>query len=114
MSMMTAEQYEDSLRELNLVVYMFGKKLDNVVADPIIRPSMQAVAKTYELAHLPEHEDRSVMLRQLLTGKPRGDDQALSDTWDAIQAHGECGDMHEGSKAFVEKRKPNWAPYTGK
>jgi len=57
MSMMTAEQYEESLRRLNLVVYIFGKRLDNVVDDPIIRPSMNAVAKTYELAHRPEHED---------------------------------------------------------
>jgi len=57
MTMMTAEQYEESLRRLNLVVYMFGKRIDNVVDDPIVRPSMNAVAKTYELAHRPEHED---------------------------------------------------------
>ena len=57
MAMMTAEQYEESLRHLNLVVYMFGKRVENVVDDPIIRPSMNAVAKTYELAHRPEHED---------------------------------------------------------
>jgi len=55
--MMTAEQYEESLRKLNLVVYMFGERLRNVVDDPIIRPSMNAVARTYELAHHPEHED---------------------------------------------------------
>ena len=57
MTMMNAEQYEESLRRLNLVVHMFGKRLENVVDDPIIRPSMKAVAKTYELAHCPEHED---------------------------------------------------------
>ena len=57
MTMMTAKQYEESLRRLNLVVYMFGKRVENVVDDPIIRPSMNAVAKTYELAHRPEHED---------------------------------------------------------
>ena len=51
--MMTADQYEESLRRLNLVVYMFGKRLDNVVDDPIIRPSMQAVAKTYEMEQQP-------------------------------------------------------------
>jgi len=55
--MMNAEQYEESLRRLNLVVHMFGKRLENVVDNPIIRPSMNAVAKTYELAHRPEHED---------------------------------------------------------
>ena len=57
MTMMTAEQYEESLRSLNLVVYMFGKRLNNIVDDPIIRPSMQAVAKTYDMAHCLEHED---------------------------------------------------------
>lgn len=57
MAMMTAEQYEESLRRLNLAVYMFGERLDNVVDNPIIRPSMQAVAKTYEMAHRPEYED---------------------------------------------------------
>jgi 4-hydroxybutyryl-CoA dehydratase/vinylacetyl-CoA-Delta-isomerase len=54
--MMTAQEYEESLRQLNLVVYLFGKRVVSVVDDPIIRPSMKAVAKTYELAHLPEHE----------------------------------------------------------
>jgi len=55
--MLTAAQYEESLRRLNLTVYMFGKRIENVVDDPIIRPSMNAVAKTYDLAHQPEHED---------------------------------------------------------
>lgn len=54
--MMTAWQYEESLRKLNLEVYMLGRKISNVVDDPIIRPSMKAVAKTYELAHDPKHE----------------------------------------------------------
>ncbi len=55
--MMNAKEYEESLRKLNLVVYMFGKRIENVVDDPIIRPSMNAVALTYELAHNPKHED---------------------------------------------------------
>ncbi|MBW2061006.1 MAG: 4-hydroxyphenylacetate 3-hydroxylase family protein [Deltaproteobacteria bacterium] len=57
MPIMTAEQYEESLRKLNLVIYMFGERVENPVDHPIIRPSMNAVAKTYELAHLPEYED---------------------------------------------------------
>lgn len=57
MPMMTAEQYEDSLRHLNLKVYIFGQRVGNVVDNPIIRPSMNAVAKTYELAHRPEYEE---------------------------------------------------------
>jgi 4-hydroxybutyryl-CoA dehydratase/vinylacetyl-CoA-Delta-isomerase len=57
MPLMTPEDYEESLRQLNLVVYMFGKRVEDFVGDPVIRPSMKAVAKTYELAHRPEHED---------------------------------------------------------
>lgn len=66
--MMTAEQYEESLRHLNMVVHMFGKRVENLVDNPIIRPSMKAVAKTYELAHLPEHED-IMTARSHITGK---------------------------------------------
>ena len=66
--MMTAQQYEESLRKLNLVVYMFGKRIKNVVDDPIIRPSMNAVAATYELALRPEYEDIMTATSHL-TGK---------------------------------------------
>lgn len=57
MSMMTGKEYEKSLRKLHLKVYMFGERVENVVDNPIIRPSMNAVAWTYELAHRPEYED---------------------------------------------------------
>lgn len=55
--LMTAKQYEASLRKLKLEVYLFGKKVDNVVDHPIIRPSMNAVALTYGLAHSPKYKD---------------------------------------------------------
>ncbi|MBN1880995.1 MAG: 4-hydroxyphenylacetate 3-hydroxylase family protein [Deltaproteobacteria bacterium] len=57
MTLMDGKAYEESLRRLNLVVYMFGERIHNVVDDPIIRPSMKAVAATYDLLHRPEHED---------------------------------------------------------
>ncbi|MEJ2588026.1 MAG: 4-hydroxyphenylacetate 3-hydroxylase family protein [Deltaproteobacteria bacterium] len=68
MPMMTAKEYEESLRKLNLKVYMFGERIGNVVDNPIIRPSMNAVAKTYELAHSPEHEDLMTAVSHV-TGK---------------------------------------------
>lgn len=68
MAIMNAGQYEESLRKLNLVVYMFGKRVKNVVDNPIIRPSMSAVAATYELANKPEHEDIMTATSHL-TGK---------------------------------------------
>ncbi|MFW6011559.1 MAG: 4-hydroxyphenylacetate 3-hydroxylase family protein [Desulfosalsimonas sp.] len=66
--MMTAQQYEESLRKLNLIIYMFGDRIENPVDHPIIRPSMNAVAKTYELAHLPEYEDLMTAVSHI-TGK---------------------------------------------
>ncbi|MDD5713251.1 MAG: 4-hydroxyphenylacetate 3-hydroxylase family protein [Smithellaceae bacterium] len=67
-AMMNAKQYEESLRKLKLVVYLFGKKIDNVVDDPIIRPSMNAVAATYELAEKPEYAEIMTAASHL-TGK---------------------------------------------
>jgi E-phenylitaconyl-CoA hydratase len=39
--------------------------------------------------------------------------QGLAGAWARIQAHTSHPDLAEGSRAFVEKRKPRWAPYTG-
>ena len=36
---------------------MFGKGTGSPADDPVIAPSMEAVGKTYELAHRPEYED---------------------------------------------------------
>lgn len=57
MTLMNAAQYEESLRKLNLEAYIFGERISDPVDHPIIRPSMNAVALTYELAHYPEFED---------------------------------------------------------
>jgi 4-hydroxybutyryl-CoA dehydratase/vinylacetyl-CoA-Delta-isomerase len=57
MPMKTAQEYIESVRKLKLIVYMFGKKMDNVVEDPIIRPSLNAVAMTYALAQNPKYKE---------------------------------------------------------
>ncbi|MGI9432274.1 MAG: enoyl-CoA hydratase/isomerase family protein [Myxococcota bacterium] len=38
--------------------------------------------------------------------------EGLANTWRDIQAHTGHPDLDEGTKAFVEKRKPRWAPYS--
>ena len=53
MALMTGEQYEESLRKLNLKVYLLGELVENVVDHPIIRPSMNSVKLTYDLAQDP-------------------------------------------------------------
>lgn len=57
MAIMTGKEYIESLRKLDIKVYMFGEKVENPVDHPIIRPSINSVAMTYELANDPEYED---------------------------------------------------------
>ena len=54
--MMTSEQYRDSLGDLNLDVYIQKNKANNVQDNPVIRRSIDATARTYEMAHRPEYE----------------------------------------------------------
>ena len=57
MALMTGEQYIESIRKMKMNVYMFGKKVDYPVDDPILRPSLNSVRMTYDLAQMPEYED---------------------------------------------------------
>lgn len=66
--MMTREEYIASLRKMNLQVYFMGEKIDNPVDHPMIRPSMNSVALTYELAQQEEYKDL-MTAKSNLTGK---------------------------------------------
>ena len=50
MAIRTGEDYINSLRGRKLKVYLFGELIDDYVEHPIIRPSINAVAETYDLA----------------------------------------------------------------
>ena len=66
--MMTKEQYIESLRKLNLNLWMFGKKVENPVDDPVIRPSLNSFAATYEAAEDPQYADLMIATSNI-TGK---------------------------------------------
>ena len=66
--MMTKEQYIESLRKLNLKVYFMGELISNPVDHPMIRPSMNSVAMTYELAEKDEYKTL-MTAKSNLTGK---------------------------------------------
>ena len=46
----TSDDYIESLRDRNLKVFLFGELVDEPVDHPMIRPSINAVAETYDLA----------------------------------------------------------------
>jgi 4-hydroxybutyryl-CoA dehydratase / vinylacetyl-CoA-Delta-isomerase len=46
----TGEDYVNSLRGRGITMYMFGERIENPVDHPIVRPSINALARTYDLA----------------------------------------------------------------
>lgn len=66
--LMTKEQYIESLRKMKTRVYMFGEQVENWVDHPIIRPSIECVGMTYELANDPEYADL-MTTKSSLTGE---------------------------------------------
>lgn len=50
MTIQTGEEYIESLRGRNLKVYLFGELVKEPVDHPMIRPSINAIAATYDLA----------------------------------------------------------------
>lgn len=57
MALMTGEQYIESIRNLHMNVYMFGKRIENPTDNPILRPSLNSVRMTYDLAQMPEYQE---------------------------------------------------------
>jgi 4-hydroxybutyryl-CoA dehydratase/vinylacetyl-CoA-Delta-isomerase len=66
--MKTAKQFIDSLRDMNHEIYLFGERVKSPVDHPIIRPTVNCVAATYELAHQPNYESLLTATSHL-TGK---------------------------------------------
>ena len=57
MALMTGQEYIESIRKMKMQVYMFGEKVESPVDNPILRPALNSVRMTYDLAQMPEHED---------------------------------------------------------
>jgi len=67
--LMTAKEYIDSLRQRKMNIYLLGEKVENPVDHPIIRPSINAIAMTYKIAHEAENKKYGATTSNL-TGKP--------------------------------------------
>lgn len=83
--MKTGAQYIESLRKLNLNLYMFGEKVESPVDHPIIIPSMNAVAMTYDLALDPLHEDLMTVTSSLTGEKINLFNHVFSSNKDLVQ-----------------------------
>jgi len=47
----TATEYVASLRKMNCTAFIMGDRVENTVDHPLVKPSLNAVSLTYELAH---------------------------------------------------------------
>ncbi len=57
MTLMTRDEYIASLRAMNKRVFIMGQEVENIVDHPLVRPSLNACAMTYELAQMPGEGD---------------------------------------------------------
>ena len=68
MTLMTRDDYIESLRRMKKRVFIMGQEVENLVDHPLVRPSLNACAMTYELARQPEHAD-PMLATSNLTGR---------------------------------------------
>jgi len=81
-----------------------------------VLPAAELLPRAQELAaKIAQHSPTALALskRAIWESLDGGLHTGLDRTWQAIREHISHPDLVEGSAAFVEKRKPRWAPYTG-
>jgi 4-hydroxybutyryl-CoA dehydratase / vinylacetyl-CoA-Delta-isomerase len=66
MGLKTKDEYIESLRKLNPVVYMFGERVTNVVDNPRLRAGIEATGATYEVAEMDEYKDMAITQSPLI------------------------------------------------
>lgn len=77
-------------------------------------PKERLLPRARELAaKIAEHSPTALALskQSIWESLDGGLHDGLARTWRRIQQHAEHPDLTEGAQAFVEKRKPRWAPY---
>ena len=51
MTVKTGKDYVESLRKRKITVYLFGEEIKNPVDHPVIKPSINSLSATYDVAH---------------------------------------------------------------
>ena len=66
--MKTGPEFIDSLHSVRLELYVLGERVENPTDHPILRPSLNALAETYRVAHDPDHGE--LFVREGMVGDP--------------------------------------------
>ncbi|MEM2987840.1 MAG: 4-hydroxyphenylacetate 3-hydroxylase N-terminal domain-containing protein, partial [Candidatus Bathyarchaeia archaeon] len=59
MPLKTGIDYIESLNKRRIKVYLFGEEVKNPIEHPIIKPSVNAAAVTYDIACAPQYQELS-------------------------------------------------------
>lgn len=57
MTVKTSEEYVNDIRRMNVRLFLNGKRIENLLDNPITRSVVDATAKIYELANDPQYEE---------------------------------------------------------
>ena len=72
MALKTPQQYVDSVAKLKPRVFIAGERVENLVEHPNMKPAINAIAKTYEIALDPKYEDFTTATSHLTGEKISG------------------------------------------
>ena len=56
MALMTSREYVESIRRMERNIYFLGEKIENPIEHPMLRPSMNCLIESYDMALMPEYE----------------------------------------------------------
>jgi len=65
MTLRTKEGYLESLKEQKPIIYMYGKKIENRVEHPLIKPQLDVFGLTYEFPHRPEYRELTTAISHI-------------------------------------------------
>ena len=65
----TGKEYVESLRKRNITVYLSGEELKNPIDHPVIKPSVNSVSVTYDIAHDKKYENLATATSHLTGNK---------------------------------------------
>jgi len=65
MALMSGSAYKDSIKDLKLKSYAFGRRIDHPLEHELTGPAIEAVALTYDLALDPEYQDKITLISPL-------------------------------------------------
>ncbi len=84
MTLMTRDDYITSLRKMKKRVFIMGQEVENPVDHPLVRPSLNACAMTYELAQHPAYADPMLVTSSLIGQKVNRFTHLHQDTADLV------------------------------